>query len=177
MKILFTVLNLTIFVFAVSAQQSLEHRCHVYVVDVEKAIKAQDNLNSEASEKALLSAETIFPEFITKIGEEELTTKNYPFPNSKLIITASIFYTDESLTSHPQDNFTVNDQSMIIGVMVSNKAQKSALSASTPNSSIAEVTFDQYTNVVRTKQYVIVGGRKFLLGLQCDCMAKRNTEK
>lgn len=182
MKVLFAVFALVIFSNSTFAQLSKEFgdKCHVYVVDGKKAIKAGDDFfnagNAKANENALSAAETTFPEFTTKIGEEELTTKHFSFPNSKLIITVSVFYTDESLASHPQGKFTVNNQSMLIGVMVSNKAQESALSESTPNAAITEVTYDEYTNIVRTKQYIKVGGRKFLLGLQCDCMTERKTK-
>ncbi|MBS1797588.1 MAG: hypothetical protein JSS81_27440 [Acidobacteria bacterium] len=160
--------------------KDVDDRCHVYIVNIEKAAKVQEIFDKtgdyEAYEKALSSTVTVFPEFITKIGEEELTTKHFIFPNSRLIITASIFYTDESLASHPLQNFTVNDQSMIIGVVVTNKKEKSALSTDTQNASITEVTYDEYTNIVRAKQFIKVRGRKFLIGLQCDCMAKRKEQ-
>jgi hypothetical protein len=80
------------------------------------------------------------------------------------------------MASHSQ-KYKINDQSMLIGIMVSSKAEESALSAATPNASVTEVTYDEYTNNVRTKQYVSVGGRKYLLGLQCDCLANGKTKK
>jgi hypothetical protein len=178
MKALSIVFAFMIVSNVVSAQLSKEFndKCHVYVVDVAKASKADDDLENsrEAFKKALASAETTFPEFTTKIGEEELTTRHFPFPNSKLFITASVFYTDESMTSHPQGDYQLNDQSMLIGIMVSSKAEESALSGSTPNATVTEVTYDEYTNIVRTKQYVVVDGRKYLLGLQCDCLKGRS---
>src|ERR1044072_5050112 len=75
--------------------------CHVYVVD---SALAERFRNAPEKEQARLAkaAETIFPEFHPTIGEEELTTKTYRFPQSKLIITASVFYTDESLPSITQ---------------------------------------------------------------------------
>ena len=68
--------------------------CHVFVVD--SALAERYREASEKEQAGLAKAvETIFPEFHPVIGEEELTTKTYRFPRSKLIITASVFYTDD----------------------------------------------------------------------------------
>jgi hypothetical protein len=157
--------------------QSNEDVCHVYVVDVAEASNALDNFretgNPETDAKALSAGQTLFPEFRTSFREEQLTTKYYPFPNSKLTITASIYYTDESMASYGDGKYDVKDQSMLIGIVVSKKAQESAITASTPNSAITEVTYDEWTNKVRAKQYVKVGRGVYLIGLECDCAAKR----
>lgn len=138
--------------------------CHVYVVDVKAAEKAYASLGASASQeaqaKALSSVMKILGEFSTVIGEEELTTKTYPFPDSKLIITASVFYTDESM---PAD-------SMMLGLAVSDKALKDALSA--PNNAVAEVNYDQNTRIVRVRKYLDVNGRSYLIGLQCNMKSK-----
>jgi hypothetical protein len=106
---------------------------------------------------------TVFPEFRSVIGEEELTTRNYPFPGHKLVITASVFYTDESMAS------TTGVDSMQVGIAVSEKAQRDALSAE--NNAVAEITLNQ-RDTVRTKKYLTVGGRQYLLGMECKCKEK-----
>jgi hypothetical protein len=160
-----------------SAAQSTEDACHVYVVDVVKARRAFENFketgNKEADAKALSAGQTVFPEFYTSFGEEELTTKHYTFPGSKLIITASVYYTDESMASHSVGVYQLNDQSMVIGVLFSSKAQPSAIGDTSGDAAIAEVTYDQYTNKVRAKKYVRVAGRNYLLGIECDCMTEK----
>ncbi|MGH9871199.1 MAG: hypothetical protein ACRD9S_01895 [Pyrinomonadaceae bacterium] len=153
--------------------------CHVYVVDIAKssrALKAVERTESEAAAaKALSAAQVIFPEFRPKIGEEELTTKHYSFPGSKLIITASVFYTDESMASHGEGADTSRNDSMLIGITVSNRKQASALEGVAGNAT-TEVTYDEHTNKVRAKQYVKVRGRIYLVGIECDCMADKKSE-
>ena len=137
--------------------------CHVYVVDVAKATQAaksfRESGDAEVDARALAAGQTVFPEFRPVIGEEELTTKTYRFPGSNLIITASIYYTDESLASvHGTD-------SMLIGIVISPRAQKDAMSAE--NNAVAEVTYGDHVDTVRTKKYLMVKGSRYLVGLEC----------
>ncbi len=166
-----------LFMFSLTAfAQSRADTCHVYVVDIAKSKQAIENLgttgNEEADEKALRAGQTLFPAFNPTIGEEELTTKHYQFPNSKLVITASVYYTDESMASHPHGEFAAHSESMLIGVTVANKAKQSAIGPG-DEGAIAEVTYDQFTNIVRVKKYVTVRGRSYLLGIECDCMSEK----
>lgn len=147
-----------------AAAQTQGDRCHVYVVDVEEARKAFDSFrgtgNAKADAKALSVGQTVFPEFLTVIGEEKLTTKSYPFPGSKLMITASVFYTDESMAS------SAGVDSMLLAIVVSPKAEINALSLE--NNSVAEITLFE-RDTVRAKKYVKVNGRLYLVGIECRC--------
>lgn len=140
--------------------QSNGDACHVYFVDVSAAEKAYKSLpanaTQEAQAKALASVMKILGEFQAVVGEEELTTKSYPFPDSKLVITASVFYTDESMPA----------ESMMLGLVVSDKALKDALSA--PNNAVAEVNYNESTKIFRVRKYLEVNGRNYLVGLQCN---------
>lgn len=60
--------------------------------------------------------------------------------------------------------------SMQIGVAVSEKAQKDALSSE--NNSVAEITLNQ-RDTVRTKKYLRVNGRLYLVGMECRCKASK----
>jgi hypothetical protein len=157
-----------------AAAQTAGDACHVYVVDVAKARRALENFretgNREADARALSAAQTLFPEFRTAVGEEELTTKHYPFPGGGMVITASVYYTDESMASHPHGDDEVHRESMLVGITVAKAALPDAISAAAGASSIVEVTHDQYTNIVRAKKYVRVRGRSYLVGIECDCM-------
>ena len=137
--------------------------CHVYVVDVSKARKARDEYRDtgdpQKDTRALAAAEVVFPEFRTVAGEEELTTKTYPFPGSRLFITASVFYTDESMAS------AAGADSMLLGVAVSRRALRDAFDAE--DNAVAELT-SAGADTARVKKYVRVGGRLYLLGLQCS---------
>jgi hypothetical protein len=160
-----------------AAAQTRADTCHVYVVDVVETKRAFERISSSDDETALAkrmsAGQTIFREFRPTIGEEELTTKHYSFPGSKLVITASVFYTDESMASHGETASASRNDSMLIGITVSNLGKPSAIEAQAGNA-ITEVTYDQYTNKVRAKQYVKVRGRMYLVGLECDCMAEKN---
>jgi hypothetical protein len=163
------------------AAQTGSDACHVYVVDVAKSQKAFESFretgDEEADAKALSVGQTSFPQFYPVIGEEELTTKHYPFPGGKLVITASVYYTDESMASHPRGDSEVHGESMLVGVAVAHRARPDAISASAGEGAIAEVTYDEYTNKVRAKKYVTAGGRSYLVGIECDCMVEKREKK
>jgi hypothetical protein len=129
--------------------------CHVYLVDVDKARAEYEAGNV----KALTAAQTVFPEFFPKIGEEELTTKTYPFAGSKLVITASVYYTDESMAS------AETSDSMLVGIVVSPEPQRDAISA--VDNAVMEVTLGMHKQTVRVKKYLRVNGRLYLAGIEC----------
>jgi len=158
-KLILIAVMITVLSNAALAQSNTDS-CHVYFVDVSAAEKAYKSLPSDATQeaqaKALSSVMKILGEFRAVVGEEELTTKSYPFPDSKLMITASVFYTDESMPA----------ESMMLGVVVSDKALKDALSA--PNNAVAEINYNENTKIFRVRKYVEVNGRSYLIGLQCN---------
>jgi hypothetical protein len=155
---------------SVTRSQANGDHCHVYVIDVTTARKALENFkptgNQEADAKALSVGVTQFPQFVTDVGEEKLTTKNYGFPGSPRLITASVYYTDESMASHAPKGAVLND-SISLGITVADKAVPDATQA--VGAAVTEVTYDQHTNTVRSKQYIRVDGRDYLVGIQCDC--------
>jgi hypothetical protein len=150
--------------------------CHVYVVDVARARQALEKLqptgNDEADAKALSAGLTIFPEFQPKWGEEELTTRHYAFPNTKLTITASVYYTDESLSSRGTGEFAENDNSIVIGVTAGSQKKPDAISPASGENAVAEATYDEYTNKLRARKAVTVAGRLYILGIECECHRK-----
>lgn len=165
-KSLFAALLVSLSIFEVSNgsyRQQGKDTCHVYVVDVAKSKRVINTLSA---------GQTIFPDFQPTIGEEELTTKHYRFPGTKRVITASVYYTDESIASNSYGEFVSHSDSMLIGVTVARHARQSAIDASAGNA-IAEVTYDQYTNKVRAEKFVTMRGRVYLVGIECDCMANQ----
>lgn len=150
--------NKTLIPDLVSQSQVQGDVCHVYVVDVEKAKKGFNEYSDTGNLQAMAAAETTFPEFRTVVGEEELTTKTFSFPNSRFIITASIYYTDESMAS------SNSSSSVLVGVVVSPKAQKDALSAT--DNAVSESTLKDL-DTVRVKKYLKVNSRLYLVGVEC----------
>lgn len=124
----------------VLAQQRSDN-CELYVVDAD------------------LKKEVMLEKFTTIIGEEELTNKSYPLLKTGLVVTVSVYYTDESMASkHGAD-------SMMLGVAVSRKALPDALSAT--NNATAEVTLATL-DVVRARTYYKVNSKNYLIGVQCS---------
>ena len=159
----FVVPNLVILLLLGTASaQSQSDVCHVYVLDVAKARRAAETFtetgNAAADAKALSGIQTLFPEFSPIMGEEELTTKTYRFPGARLMITASVYYTDESMAS------TEGSDSMTIGIAVSPKSLKNALTAE--HNAASEVTSSN-VDTVRAKKYLRVNGRLYLIGIEC----------
>jgi len=165
-----TLLLMMILTVMVSVKAS--DTCHVYMIDVEKADKFSDAAMSSKSEheaeKLLSKYVTILGEFKTVIAEEETTTKVYKIPNSKLFVTASVFYTDEMMASVD----TV--ESMSLGLAVARKSYESALFA--PNVIQTDVTYNDFTDVVRVKTFISINKKRFLIGLQCDCKEPKKEE-
>jgi hypothetical protein len=145
-----------------ASAQSQTDVCHVYVLDVAKARRAAESFtetgNAAADAKALSVGQTVFAEFSPVMGEEELTTKSYRFPGTRLMITASVYYTDESMAS------AEGSDSMTIGIAVSPKSLKNALTAE--HNAASEVTSNK-VDTVRAKKYLRVNGRLYLIGIEC----------
>ena len=137
--------------------------CHVYVVDSALAERFREASDKEQARLAK-AAQTIFPEFRPNVGEEELTTKTYRFPRSKLIITASVFYTDESLPS------VKSADSIIVGIVVAPKKLREALSAD--NNAVAEATYTGEPLTIRTRKFLRVNKRLYVVGIECHCNEK-----
>lgn len=133
--------------------------CHVYAVDVLTAQKAFEGFKPSGDDakdrKALEVGTTIVGTFPTKVGEEELTTKTYRLPGSRLIVTASVFYTDESMPR----------ESILLGLAISEKPEADAIGAL--NNAVAEAAYDDHFAAVRVKRLAIIEGRRWLVGLEC----------
>ena len=120
--------------------QNGSDKCEMYVVD------------ADARKDVMLE------QFTTAIGEEVLTNKTFRFLNTGLFITASVYYTDESLPS--QNGY----DSMMLGVAVAARPLPDAFS--TPHNAFAEVTLATL-DTVRAKMYYVVKGKRYLIGIQC----------
>ena len=151
---------------ASAVSQNLSDYCHVYLIDMkvaEKALMKNPTGNDQQDTKSLSSGIMIVGRFSPKIAEEVLTTRTYQMPGADQIITASVFYTDETMFSTRSDTV----ESMWIGIAVSKKAQDSAFEAK--NSAVAEITYTEHTDTIRVKTQAHAQGRQWLVGLECRC--------
>ena len=131
--------------------------CHVYIVDVamvEKANKSGANCKDESK-----CGVTTFPEFKPTVGEEELTTKTYKFPNGNLVVTANVFYTDESLSS------AKGADSILLSITLARVTLKDVLSDE--NSAVAEFSLGNDPDAMRVKRFYKISGKSYLVGLEC----------
>jgi hypothetical protein len=153
--------------------------CHVYVIDVKATQEFREKTDfaaflkkSKQEQEAIMNAAGVgktYEEFATKVEEEKLTTKSYPFPKARQVITASIFYTDESMRS------TSHQDSMLLAISVAAKATDDALSAA--DAAITEISYDGNTDVVRVKKNIVMDGRLYIVGLECRCKQAVSQEK
>ena len=139
--------------------QTASDSCHVYAVDVLAAQTAFERFkpsgNDAKDRKALEAGTTIVGTFSTKVGEEELTTKTYRLPGSRLNVIASVYYTDESMPR----------ESIVLGLAISEKPEPDAIRAL--NNAVAEAAYDDHFEAVRVKKLAIIEGRRWLVGLEC----------
>jgi hypothetical protein len=159
--------------------QSSGDTCHVYVLDLKATARFREKTDfaefvkkSKQEQEAIMSAAGVgkqFDAFTTKIAEEELTTKSYPFPGGKQVITASVFYTDESMAS------TGHPESVLMGIVVGAKAIESALDSN--DAAIAEVSYDDNTDVVRVKRNIVINSCDYIVGLECRFKQAGDKEK
>jgi hypothetical protein len=151
---------------ALAVRQNLSDYCHVYLIDTKVAKEAAEKYptgDDREDARLLAGGITIVGRFSPKIGEEELTTRTYQFPGANQIITASVFYTDESMGS----TRSKTAESMLVGIVISKKAQDSAFEAE--NNVTAEITYGERTDTIRVKTLARVQDRQYLVGLECRC--------
>jgi hypothetical protein len=151
-----------------------DDECHVYLVDGKAATKAMEKLFQPGSKmteeehvKEMAKAVKTFDPFVPRVGEEELTTKHYPIPDSKYFISASVFYTDESFGLEKKGEDLLYDFSIKLSVVVSMKKVANVMGAE--NNAMAESTYNDGTMGLRVSKNVKIDRREYLVGLECHC--------
>jgi hypothetical protein len=116
------------------------HQCDLYAADM-------------ASRRILKKVQ-----FSPLTGEEELTNQVLLIPGTSLVVTASVFYTDESMASK------AGADSMQLAVAVSNHSLSGAFAR--PNNAVTEITLSTF-DTARVETNVRSGSRKILVGMEC----------
>ena len=77
--------------------------CIVCLIVLSASVALAQARNSDRCEVAVSATNpkdnAVLGKFTTVLGEEELTTKAFRLPGTRLFIVASVFYTDESMAS------------------------------------------------------------------------------
>lgn len=140
------------------SQHENKEGCHVYVVDVEKA-KAFEDFTDAQLKECQKNPEKCgirdFPNFIPKMGEEELTTQTYKFPWAPLTITATVFITDEMWMG----------DSATLTITLAQSSPKDV--QADENSAQTDIVLNEKGNAARVKRYFRVRNRQYLVGLEC----------
>jgi hypothetical protein len=116
------------------------HQCEIHVAD-------------RASKRILKTVQ-----FSPLTGEEELTNRVLRIPGTRLLVTASVFYTDESMASN------VGQDSVKLGLAVSTKRWNQAFAS--PNNAVTEVTLHAF-DTARVETNVRSGSSRLLVGMEC----------
>ena len=116
------------------------HQCEIYAADM-------------VSQRILKTVH-----FSPLTGEEELTNQVLRIPGTTLVVTASVFYTDESMASK------AGVDSMQLALAVSKRSLANAFQS--PNNAVSEVTLSTF-DTVRVRTNVVSGSRRFLIGMEC----------
>jgi len=153
------VLSIVLLVSSVNSfAQHVAKGCHVYTVDTAAAEKMMERVN-ECEKIPAKCGVVEFPAFIPVIGEEEFTTRTYKFPWSPLTITASLFFTDESLAS------SKGSDSVVMTITLARTWPKEV--QADENSAQAEFSLTSNADAIRVKRYYRVQGKQYLVGLEC----------
>lgn len=136
--------------------------CHVYVIDYAAAEKAGPEGCLKDKDESKCGV-TIFPEFKPEIGEEISTTKTYPFPKLKFIITAKILFTDEMLSS------AKGSDSLMMSISVAPRELRDEFSDE--NSAVAEFSLADMADAMRVKRIFRLQGKRYFVGLECHFKA------
>jgi len=97
-------------------------------------------------------------EFSPLTGEEELTNKVFGIPGTSLMVTASVFYTDESMASR------AGLDSVKLALAVSKRSWPDAFRS--PNNAISEITLASF-DTARVQTSVRSGSRRLLVSMEC----------
>jgi hypothetical protein len=116
------------------------HQCEVYAADI-------------VSKRILKKVQ-----FSPVTGEEELTNKVFRIPGTSLMVTASVFYTDESMASK------AGVDSMQLALAVSKRSWPDAFRS--PNNAVTEITLATF-DTARVETNVRSGSRRLLVSMEC----------
>jgi hypothetical protein len=92
-------------------------------------------------------------------GEEQLTNRVLRIPGTKLVVTASVFYTDESMASK------AGNDSMQLALAVSKHGLPSAFAS--PNNAVTEITLATF-DTARVSTNVRSGSKRILIAMECE---------
>ena len=141
--------------FIAAAQNGNSDRCVVSTLEL-TGKKKLDELR-DAPEKQLGTFETV-------IAEEELTTRVYRLPKTKLFVIASVWYTDESIASKN------GAESVSLELLISKSRRRNPLNAR--HFADSEVPYKGF-EVARVTTMAKSAGKTFFVVMECRNQKRR----
>jgi hypothetical protein len=155
-----------LFIFLVAAipiwAQGQKDTCKVVFLDVADARK------QAKTGQDIESLATVIGKFEAAVGEEVLTTRHFAIPSTKQYITASVYYTDETMTPlrRPDSNMW-QDSTIQLGILISEQKPESAFF--TEDNAVAETNYAKDTLRVSTEKFFKANRRLYWVSLECVC--------
>ena len=147
------ILLLLLLINGAASQTKYSDRCAVESVDV-TGMKDSDFENDNALKLKSIK----LAKFDTVVYEEELTTRAFRLPRTKLFVVASVWYTDESMAGEDSQD------SMSLGLAISQKPKRDVLSSM--QYAEAEVLLKHF-EVARVTTIFKTQSRSFYIVMEC----------
>jgi len=160
---MFKKLFVGVMVSALSAVLSLADgdQCRVSITDLDQMAKYL----KEGNVKEARRLPRVLGSFSTTVGEERITTQHFTFPPTKERITASVYYTDESIYLAKPGSDMVFDTSISLALHISKKPVQSAFGQEGNASSELDYTKDTlFASVSKVIKY---RGNRYAVDLDC----------
>jgi hypothetical protein len=149
------ILSLAALALATTAAAGVPDKCQVSILDMAP--------NSPGSSQAIGT-------FDATVGEEELTTRSYKIPGIQQTVTASVFYTDESI------GIEYGDSSAILGLSVGKKAVKNAIEAKDASLGEADISSQFGLVKIRIAKRIQSDGKDLSIQLECKEQKQDNAD-
>ncbi|HUU13983.1 MAG TPA: hypothetical protein VM182_09770 [Terriglobia bacterium] len=157
-----------LFCETVFAQQG--DQCQVYLLDVEAgraALEEYFKSHDQQQVKDTPDPENTLGTFSAEVGEEKLTTRHFPIPQTKLVVTAGVFYTDESMILQKKGAKTPTYESIVLVIALSEREMDNPYDVA--DNAIAETTYTEDTLGAKVSKRIMINGKPFELGMDCHC--------
>jgi hypothetical protein len=135
------------------AQESSKHECHVFVADFANTLAALKENQAPPP-----GADTTLGRFQPALDLNKPTTQWYSWPGRDLVISATVLYTQRSLP--------LSKYAMTLAIAVAKGPVPNALADN--GAAVAAVSLEPDTFIVSVRQRLLLGGKPWVVGLQCQ---------
>jgi hypothetical protein len=163
---------LSVMALAATSFAEKTHQCKVQASDlaaerrIMERVLSEPNIKPEEVMSQLMLSRYELGKFDASVGEEILTAKSYPLPNSDLKVSVAIFYTDERIPSA---------DSVSLALLIGPKAEENPLEAI--GASVMETNLENDTFILQVRQDIKLKGVTWRVSMQCFCSTLEERKK